>query len=338
MALFALDHNYPMPMMRRIVCSAIPVLIALAAALGAGSAARARAAAPRLYPLPDATHAEGIAVGGDGTVWLNLRYGTERRGPRSYVGRIEGDGVFSELSRRAARALGFPIPGENGAVWFVGNRPVGHNRTVGSLVRVAPGGGRRAYHVPPRFGLLSPAAAGRGFVWFGYEGVGRHARQRIGRISLPAPHGVETEYTLGPGCQAEGMAAAGRAVYFGEACERGSRSGEMAMRSRIVRIGPTGAVRRFPLPGKEGIGAIAVGPEGVAWFALPGYGYSLVGWIGRAGKVTEYRVHDAMTTSIAVGRHGRLWGVTSVGGGGAAHQIEGMHIENQPGAVGHLPL
>jgi streptogramin lyase len=180
------------------------------------------------------------------------------------------------------------------------------------------------------------------------------------------------------------MVAKGRAVYFGEDCERRSPSGETVLRSRIVRIGPTGAVQRFPLPLKERIGAIAVGPEGTVWFASPGYGFSPV------GKVTEYRVHHAMTSSIAVGRDGRLWfpasfggqsyralnsisrggdlgnpfcidpecalapeqlttapdgslwystwGLTSVGGGGGAHQIEGLTIENQPGAVGHLPL
>lgn len=329
-------------------------------------------------------------MGRDGTIWLDLRYGSEREGPRSYVGRVDGDGVFTELSQSAAKGLGFPIPSDDGAVWFVLNRGVGQGETAGSFVRIAPTGERRAYHLGPRFGLLEPAAAGSGFVWFEYDSPGPHARPRIGRISVPAPHGVETEYRLGPRCRTGAMVAKGRALYFDEDCERRSPSGETALRSRIVRIGPTGAVQRFPLPVKERISALAVGPEGTVWFASPGYSYSLVGWIDQAGKVTEYRVHHAMTTSIAVGRDGRLWfpasfggqsyralnsisrrgdigkpfcidpecvlvpehlttapdgslwystwGATSVGGGGGAHQIEGLAIENQPGAVGHLPL
>jgi virginiamycin B lyase len=186
------------------------------------------------------------------------------------------------------------------------------------------------------------------------------------------------------------MVAKGRAVYFGEDCERRSPSGETVLRSRIVRIGSTGAARRFPVSAEGFIDAIAVGPEGTVWFASPGYSYSLVGWIDRAGTAIEFHVHHSMTTSIAVGRDGRLWfpasfggqsyralnsisrkgdlgkpfcidpecallprdltaapdgsiwystsGVTSVGGGGGAHQIQGLAIENEPGAIGHLPL
>jgi len=94
--------------------------------------------------------------------------------------------------------------------------------------------------------------------------------------------------------------------------------------SRIARITPSGRVTEYPTPTPDaGPGAIAVGPDGNAWFTEMGLaGTAKIGRITPQGRISEFPVPPQpylFTTvpadlgTIIAGHDGRMWFTTALG-------------------------
>jgi streptogramin lyase len=287
------------------------LFLLLGLALVVLAAAPAEAAEPAVYELPNATHANSLAVGADGTVWFAPTHGTEWEGTK-------GGAVGSLAAGRKVEELpvpGFhrPVLGPTGEVWV--SNLYNYTLTGGPfrIARLAPSGQiAREYVVGHGGGGIKMAVAADA-VWFTrWRMKGRAAIER-----LSIADGSVRRFRLRPLCQSNALAIApGGAVWFTEACRRHTSEGSELGGSTIGRIGRGGGVRRWRLPGRVGPIAIAIGPEGIAWFGVRSETFEsyTFGHIAGNGHLTEYRVPNGDPGSIAVGPEGRLWFQSSFGG------------------------
>jgi streptogramin lyase len=288
------------------------LLLPLLAALALG-AAPAVAAEPTVFELPAATHAEGIAASGDGTVWFDPTHGNEWDGSReSAVGHLGADGTFAELP-----LAGFaePVIGPGGEVWVNRQYERGHGTRVRQIAQLSPDGQiAERFKVGRGEGLVGPIAVSRRAVWFVRS---RHdAAETIERLTRADGH-LRRETVLGKDCESTGLAvAADETLWFTEACRHDGPYGWEIGRASVARLRPDGKLRRWRLAGGGYPMPVLLGRDGTAWVGASGKsGRGMVDRVARDGSLAEYPVPDGDTSALALGADGRVWFRSTFGGG-----------------------
>jgi streptogramin lyase len=296
---------------RRLRTATLLATLALAvvAAPGALAATPAAAATPTLYELPAATHAEWLGVAPDGTAWFAPHRGNDYEGPGDALGQVSPDGTVGEVAVPGITPANVPALGPGGALWLPYAEKASGGTRLG-VARISPSAAVEARHVvSPVNGPIEPIAAGSGAVWVALgiegkdviEGIDAASGSRLARI------------TLRPLCRVTALVAIGRSAWFGESCERQTKYGYQPHGASVVEVRPTGKLVRHRLPTGDLPEALAIGPGGKVWFGASNRGGRL-GFIDRSGKPVEYHVPNALPSSIALDREGRLWFPAAFGG------------------------
>ena len=151
-----------------------------------------------------------------------------------------------------------------------------------------------------------------GELWF--AATRERAHSAISRITTAGD--VIEEVALRRRCFARAITAAAGAIWFAESCERRSPSGRLRPSASIVKIGLAGEFIRYPLAARDYPVSITADAEGTVWFGATRWDSSTprIGRITPAGDFAEHRVPHSWPTTIAVGREGRLWFPSTLGG------------------------
>lgn len=198
----------------------------------------------------------GLAAGSDGGAWFtqvfNLPHGDGE--PGALIGRLGPDGALSSFGTSPA-AVGAPVVGPDGNVWFVGD--------TGRIAidRITPGGELTPFS-SPTLGLPTHLVAGPdGNVWF-------TAQQSIGRIT---PNGQIARYTDCMDYRQSFSEAAAIVsgsegdLWFTSVTSRQTPS--MGEPSTIGRVTPSGAITLFKAGLRSEPDSIVAGPDGRVYFA-----------------------------------------------------------------------
>ncbi|MBS1883810.1 MAG: hypothetical protein JSS97_12755 [Actinobacteria bacterium] len=283
-------------------------VLSSAAAVAPGGAAGAE---PTLYELPQATHAYSFSVGADGTLWWAPIRGSEYGGPSGpVVGAVSATGTVGELTVEAPGTITATAVAPDGRLWVALRRRIAPGVTVLQIGRVSASGQlERRFGVGRGGGWIGSLSATADAVWFiAHRDDGAESITRVATAD-----GTMRRVRLGPDCGSEALAAAGRSVWFTEACDHQGRKGK-STRSSIVRIDPAGRIVRYPIARRDRLVSLAIGSGGTVWFGADGWDYAAtprVGRITRSGRVVEYAIPHGEPDSIAVGGDGRLWFASS---------------------------
>lgn len=276
-------------------------------ALGAAPAA---AAEPTVFELPAATHAEGLAGAGDGSVWFDPVHGDEWEGTEPGLGHLGADGTFAELPVAGYQ----PVIGPAGEVWVVRQTSIAKGVSRWQVAGLSPAGQTG----PPvglarGKGLVGPIAVSRRAVWF--VRTRPHAPETIERVTR-ADGRHRRLRVLAANCESTGLAvAADEALWFTEACRHHGPYGYEVGRASVVRLRSDGKLKRWKLGGGGFPMPVLLGPHGTAWVGATGKGGgATVDHIDRQGALAEYPFPHGETTAIALGADGRLWFESTFGG------------------------
>lgn len=198
----------------------------------------------------------GIAVGADGSVWFtevfNLPHGSGE--PGGLIGRLSSDGAVAHFGAAPA-ALGEPVAGPDGNVWFAANS----GRVT--IDRVTPSGEISQFGNGP-IGVPSHLVAGQeGNVWF----TAQHSVNRV------TPSGEISSYTK---CldfrqffseATTIVAGPGGDLWFTTVTSRQLPSIEEP--PTIGRVTPSGEITEFKAGIESEPSSIVAGPDGRVWFA-----------------------------------------------------------------------
>lgn len=311
------------------------------------------------FTLGAGIRALGVAFDSTGNLWFTSTDATATSsggGRGEGLGRMTPGGEITEfpLEGKISRAGGDIVLAPDGALWFT-------LPATGSIGRRTPDGRIDVFPLPDRTAVpRGIEAAPDGSIWFAESGADRLGRidtsgkvaefalpagsepigiaigpedtfwvteKGVGRVARVWPDGTVNQFSL-PGRHwrpaSIAVDAAGNA-WFGDRA-----------RPRVGRIGANGKVRAYRVPGSSGVGAVAVGPDGRAWYAWQ----TRIGWIGPNGEIglpaCAIPACDHAVTGMTVGPDGRLWFGTGTrivtGGGGSGH----FTLPGEPGLIGRF--
>lgn len=300
-------------------------LILLAAPPAAATAAQATS-----HELATATHAGPVAVTADGTAWFIPVRGSDWRGRRhSILGRVTADGTVSERGVTGFSTLSDIATGPEGGLWVSGRRGrkhhellvIGHLSPTGKLLR--------SYTVGRGRGQISAMAVSVEAVWFIRERW--HPKVSVESIeSLSIASGEVHDTKLPLDCRAYALAiAADGTPWFTQKCGDFNGDGS-ASKTSISHLGPGGEIIRQWIAPKDYPTALAIGPEGTAWFAAWGYyQQNRIGRLTSSGELAEFVARYSSPSWIAVGPEGRLWFSSYQSGQG--HVLDSIGLDGDLG-------
>ena len=287
------------------------LLLPLLAALALG-AAPATAAEPTVFELPTATHAEGLATSGDGTVWFDPTHGSEWEGPaETAIGHLGADGTLAELP---SEGFAEPVIGPSGEVWVNLQIRDAQGSEVRQIASLSPAGeiGTR-FKVGRGGGYIGPMVVGPRAVWF-LKSLGRTPPtiERVGRTDGRQ----EQVKVVADNCDVTALAvAADETLWFSEACRRRGPDGNEVGSASVTRLRPDGELKRWKLAGGGYPMPVLLGRGGTVWVGATGNsGVGAIDRIDRHGALAEYPVPDGDPTSLALGADGRVWFQSTFGG------------------------
>jgi streptogramin lyase len=209
--------------------------------------------------------------------------------------------------------------GPGDGIWFTGIQVGDLSDRAAVVGSVSRNGTVAVFRLPDGFAAGEVTAGPEGSLWFGggYRNKRGYVVARIGRFS-PADR-TFTEFVPANRVGGVNSVAAGSdgamwftMVYWVNAHRRAA----------IGRIDASGAIAKFPLPGRSGPGAIVAGPDGNLWFTESGGGKPRIGRITPAGRLTHFRFpRGRWPTSIAAGPDGNLWFGEVTGGASVVGRI-----------------
>jgi streptogramin lyase len=279
-----------------------------------------------VFPLPRYTEPGGVAVAGNGSVWVTSLYGgLTRLGP---------DGRTTDALGSTDEYMADVTSGPDGSIWAAADES--------GLVSVSPAGTVATWPVP-RFGWAEAVTATRAGVWFVNSGnIGAGYLPRIERIGedgamrqfvdhVPRDWLSFNAVTASPDGSLWFTEVGSRRAWIGHMTAAGlfanvqlpKRFGEargivaatdgsvwFAAYHAIGRISASGRITRYPLPRDLNPNGLTLGGDGAPWFTSD----LCVGRISASGGITTWRVPGAsQLIGIAAGRHGTFWLADRIG-------------------------